>query len=194
MDGPNYVTRLESTDKTLAIRDAQVSIPIAANASVYSVIKLVLNAINANAKARGTVPLGEGATTKNITSDLPTLWPRGGTLHGFAKNVMDDVCKSAGLIWTIDKGAILLTLQSQPKGHGNPVLLNASTGLIESPGNDGKGVLNAKCLIVPDISLGKIIQLQSKFLNGFYTIIQADYHGDTHGKDWNIHLKMTAVS
>jgi archaellin len=188
----DYITKMQTSDKTITVQSAQSNHTIAANSTILSVVQTILGDINTNAKNIGGPSLGLG-NAKQVLTPLPSLWPRDGYICGYAKTSLDNICKSAGLVWTISKGQLLFTDLGYSAGNGNPMQLSAGTGLISSPGNDGKGVFNFETLIIPGIDVNRVVQMDAKYVSGYYRIFEAHYQGDTHGRPWTIKCKALAA-
>jgi len=192
MKEDDYVTRLQTSDKTITIQSAHSNWVIEKNATLLSVITRLVTDINNNAVVIGGPSIGLG-NAKQVCTPLPSLWPYASYTSGYTSTNLDDVCKSAGLLWTVSKGQLHLTDLGYSAGNGNPMQLSSSSGLIGSPGNDGKGVFTFETLMIPGIHINRIVQMDSKYVSGYYRIIEAHFQGDTHGKPWTIKCKALAA-
>ena len=153
----------------------------------------------------------EQAQIAGIGSTLPHTM----TLHGNVKSQLDRVINSIGYTWSIQGGALQLMKKGSSLALSN-ISLSASTGLLGSPeaaidstvslgspqqfaaGAKQKtahppkpkdpSILRAKTLMIPGITPGRGVSLDSKAFRGNYTITEAEAVGSTFGDDWGYNL------
>lgn len=104
---------------------------------------------------------------------------------------MTDLCRSAGLEWSIQDGCLQLLNIGEALSTNEAIQLDSSTGLIGSPSVDSQGVLEFTTLLIPGIAPGVLVDMDSLFVKGGYRIEKVRYQGETVGQDWYAHC--TAV-
>lgn len=193
-DGPNYVTTMSTDDKGRKLQNTQIHVPIGAGASLESVVRTILGAMNSDPLTGKYPPIGEGnlaSTMKQLRLlGITSLHPRGGTLSGFAAKELTDLCNSVGLSWSVTDGALYMTLNGTYTSNRS-LVLSSDTGLIGSPVVDNEGRVTAEMIMIPGIRLGAVVDFDAKFISGGYKIHEVTYQGDTHGQDW--HCKFLAT-
>lgn len=141
--------------------------------------------------------VSEGNLTKAAalmaTKGLPTtMYGPGTVISGNAARELTDICRSAGLEWSIQDGKLqILNLGAALSDQA--VELSSDTGLVGSPQIDfnasskkkqGGIFVKAKCLIIPELACGRKVSFDSREVKGGFRIEQIEYTGDTHGDDW----------
>ena len=116
------------------------------------------------------------------------LYKLGVTLKGNSLDLLVDLATSCGLEVTLQGGVAQWTLLGQPLG-GQAFGLDASTGLLGSPGVDSKGILNADTLMLPGLAPGMPILMASKYVQGFFRITSMITTGEVRGVPWGHSLE-----
>lgn len=123
-------------------------------------------------------------------------FPDGWACHGRAHVVLTDLCRAAGLRWSVQSGALQLQRQGEPL-ESRSVLLNASTGLVGSPTWDERGRRTGRrgraavqCLIQPGLDPGRKVRVESDTVEGDFEIRKVALAGDTRGNDWFADLEL----
>lgn len=176
--GADWVTTIESGDGELAKHN-----PVAVSYGPQTSPDIALRAI---AKALG---VGEGNVAETAIklrqSGVGTLFPRRGVLTGSAYDHMTHFARSAGLEWSIQDGAIQFVDLNKTLA-GTVLKLSKTSGLIDSPQVDHKGLLTCKMLIQPNVKPGSLLVLDSATARGNYRIERATWEGDTYDIAWYI--------
>lgn len=184
-EGPDWITRLESADGGKALRATKVAFSFKEGTKIVDMIKHV-----------GKQMLVDVGNLKELSqSDLKRKieeYANGSAVFGRAKDIMDGLCKSAGLDWRVQEGALEITQRGQPFGT-EAVVLAPDSGLIGSPEPGEEGKVRAVSLIQPGLKPRRKVKLESSALNGFYVISTVSYTGDTHGSDWYAALEMVPL-
>lgn len=81
------------------------------------------------------------------------------TLHGKSQIGLDQVVRNAGGEWSIQDNELQITPITKPI-DGEAIVLDASSGLLESPSISEKGVA-VRCQLHPDFRPGKVMKLES---------------------------------
>ena len=112
-------------------------------------------------------------------------------LVGNGAKRMTDLCRSAGLEWSIQDGGLQLLNIGKALSTTSAIQLDSTTGLIESPSVDSQGVLTIKSLLIPGIAPGVLLNVNSLFVQGGYRVEKVRYAGNTVGQEW--YAEMSAV-
>lgn len=176
--GADWVTTIESGDGEVAKNN-----PVAVSYGPQTSPDIALRAI---ARALGVGDGNVAATAIKLRqSGAGTLFPRRGVMTGSAYEHMTHFARSAGLEWSIQDGAIQFVDLNKTLA-GFAVKLSKSSGLIDSPQVDHKGVLTCKMLIQPNVKPGSLLVLDSATARGNYRIERATWEGDTYDIAWYI--------
>jgi hypothetical protein len=181
-DGPDQITTLASGDGEIPYRSARVNVAIKKGMSADNVIKEV-------AKALGVAPGNlDAALLKIKASPLRTLFSEGTVVSGQASREMTALCRSCGLIWSVQDGKLQIQGLKEALA-GEAIRLAPDTGLVGSPTVDNKGTLTAKALIIPNLFPGRKIVLESARLKGQYRVESTHHTGDTHAEEWYVEVE-----
>jgi hypothetical protein len=178
----NWITTLSSADGAVEAKTNRVSVSVAKGAATDVVLRAVVSALGV---AEGNV---SDAIAKIKANALGQLFASGTVLHGRAAVEMTRICRSVGLRWSVQDGKLQFLSLRQALA-GKAVLLSSSTGLVETPTVDPKGVLKARMLMAPDVFPGRLLVLQSKVHGGQWRIEKTSHTGDTKAADWFIDIE-----
>lgn len=181
-DGADIRTSLQSGDGELEYKTGRVSVSVKKNTPTDVALREIAKALGVD---EGNL---SDAVTKIKANALGQMFSGGTVIHGQAARKMTDVCRSAGLTWSIQDGKLqFLGLREALKGEA--ILLTPETGLVDSPTVDPKGVLKARMLMAPDVFPGRLLVLKSASLEGQYRIEKTTHTGDTNGNDWFVDVE-----
>lgn len=180
-EGPDYVTKLSSGDGEKKIKKARAKVTMKKGVATPAKV------LEAVAKSLG-VGAGNLKQALGQLSGITNHFSEGVVITGSSFREMNAICKSLGLIWSVQNGKLQI-LSARKALEGAAILLNKDTGLIGSPTVDNDGVATATMLLAPDVFPGRKLVLDSQRLKGQYRIESCDYSGDTHGQDWYIKLE-----
>lgn len=174
-NGANIVTELTSGDgeKKLAGR---LSVPIGPKTPPGDALRAIV-------KALGVKPGNSDKAAAALATKGVAVFSRGTVLTGNVARALTDFCRSAGLEWSVQDGAV----QILDLGAGletNPYVLKASSGLINAPKISSDGKVSAETLMLPDLRPGMRVQFDSLSVSGLYRIIECETSGETHGGAW----------
>ena len=179
VEGPDYVTRLSSGDGEKAHK-VRLLIPIGPKTPADVALRAIARTLGVNAG-------NSDAMAATLAKRGKVLYPRGTVLSGNAAQNLTDFCRSAGLEWSIQDGALQILDIGAPLNE-RPIILSPDSGLIGSPSSDADGKISAKCFMIPGLRPGIRVQMDSLQVKGIYRITQAQYQGDTQGAEWSISL------
>ncbi len=171
--GVDWITEIEAFDGGFGIINGQVSTTVPAGWTLPQIIKTVLGSMpNVNAGAVG---------------DLSQANSRGITLMGNPWDIANRIAAGQDATAFIDnEQANLLKKNEYIAGAGSIVLINANTGLLETPRRFDSRV-DVQILFEPRLAVGQIVQLESQekifnqFNNGRYQVIGVSHKGTISG-------------
>lgn len=182
IEGADVITALAAGDGEASLR-ARVHVPVGAKTPPDQALRAI-------AKALGVKSGNVESAARTLRQRGKALFPSPGAISGNAARELSDFCRASGLEWSIQNDA----LQVLEKGKATPdtafVLSSGrlpgdvNTGLIGSPSADSKGIVNARCALLPDLRPGRIVVFQSEVLTGAYRLEEVEYVGETHGSSW----------
>ena len=182
-EGAEIITTLESADGSKAVQTARINLSFGPKTSTETVLRAIV-------KALGIKPGNLNQAVGLLRKKGFASYPHGAVLSGSAAVYMSNFCKSAGLTWSIQRGA--LQLQETGKALGDrAVRLTSTTGLVESPCVDSEGVLSARCLMIPEIVPGVLVVVDSLSVKGNYLVQSTLTTADTHGSEWGVEITGT---
>jgi hypothetical protein len=180
--GPDVITTLTSADSEDPLRKARLNVPIGAGHGADKVMLLLVDAL--------------GVNPGNAQQMVNTLKARGsaavygkrGVISGHVKDELNDLCRSAGIEWSIQDGKIQFLDLNQPT-DALAVKLSSETGLVGSATVDNKGLAECTCLLIPQLTPGRKVSFETATLQGGYRIVRVEYSGDTFGTEWYAKLQ-----
>lgn len=107
---------------------------------------------------------------------------KGLTLHGPIRLSLSKLCKTFGLEWSLQSGALQIVPLMHHTGE-TAEAISPQTGLLGVPSFDG-AVCTFGALLNARISPGRLVFLSSDFAVGAYRVRKVQYRGDTHGQNW----------
>jgi hypothetical protein len=142
--------------------------------------------------------------------------PRGKVMYGNAKKFLRQVAGQTDSSWSIQDGKLqIVKLRSLLPSEA--VVLNARTGLIDTPEQTTKGV-KARCLLNPKLKIAGRVNIDSDDIklamlkdeekpttdakdaqpvalsvDGIYRVFKVEFIGDTRGNDWFCDLTLLDV-
>ena len=182
-DGTDWVTTITS-DSGRRARKRRLSKSFAPGASVKDVLL-------AAAKAMG-VKLGNTAVktvTAKIKGTSAVKFFNGYALAGELERELDRLARSCGLEWSIQDDELQFLDQGAPLQEIG-IKLTPETGLVGSPEPGNRGLVQASCLMIPDLYPGRRILLQSEHVKGIYRVETSKHTGATAERDWYVQLEL----
>ena len=195
-DGADQKTTIDVLDGRKELRDSYVTLGYLQSTDS----KLILQ--DAAGQMGLPITFSPGASFKPLESY---------SYVGLAKNVLDKVCASNNLTWTIQNGVIQVTKPNEPistVAH----LISPQTGLIGSPKkltqsekNSGSAEENSsknkaqagweiRYFLNAAIWVNDLVQLQSKAASGIFRVKSVKMQGDNMAGDWICIAKVVEAS
>lgn len=180
--GPDVITTLTSADSEDPLRKARLNVPIGAGHGADKVMFLLVDALGVNA--------GNAQQMVNTLKSRGSaaVYGKRGVISGHVKDELNDLCRSAGIEWSIQDGKMQFLDLNQPT-DALAVKLSSETGLIGSPTVDNKGLAECTCLLIPQLTPGRKVSFETPSLQGGYRIIRVEYSGDTFGNEWTAKIQ-----
>lgn len=182
-NGPDWITTITS-DSGRRARKKRIVKSFAPGSSVASVLQSAAQAMG--------VRLGNtAARTVNakIAGTQATKFFNGYALAGQIDEELDRLARSCGLEWSIQDDELQFLDYGEPLAQ-LAVRLTSQTGLLGSPEPGNKGIVEARCLIIPDLFPGRRVEMQSEHVRGMYRVETTKHVGSTFGPEWYIDLQL----
>jgi hypothetical protein len=175
--GPDWVTTITS-DSSRRARKQRLVRSFAPGSSVSSVLQTA-------AKAMG-VRLGNTAArtvSARIAGTQAEKFWNGYAMAGAIDEELDRLARSCGLEWSIQDDELQFLDYGAPLAE-LAVKLTSDTGLLGSPEPGNKGIVEARCLILPDLYPGRRVEMQSEHVRGMYRLETTKHTGSTFSEEW----------
>jgi len=194
LSGVDYVIDIQCGDGIKAIDMMQMNKGYAPGVSIGTILDEVVDGmVNFYGVVKSAV------TSKNIKSVLDKKLEFGSLLKGRASKILDDMVKKERLDFGIANNVLRIYDTNFQEFEFK---LNKNSGLINSPrvkniqktGDAGSKTVPAiefDCLIIPGIVPGHTVTIESRFVNGTYTVQEMNIQGQTRGNQWE--MAVTAI-
>jgi hypothetical protein len=186
--GNDYITQLKIGEGYTDLNHQQLAKMVSPGKTVADVLEEI----------RLQMPgVSRGAYTgTNLNNPIIFGW----RLKGSPREMLMKLCEAQKLEYNINAGVLNVSSENGLLSKDTQLapVLNANTGLIDlpfytsetgrKPKKDAKrrrGV-QFKALLNTDIVPGKIVKLESKWINGFFRVNSARFSGDFRGNDWYV--------
>jgi hypothetical protein len=179
IEGADVVTTLSTGDSEKEIQTARINVSIGAKAPADVALRALVRALGV--KSGNVEHAVRVLQTKGVAAGL---FPSGTVLSGQVHREMTDFCRSANLEWSVQDGAIQI-LDKGKALEGKAVVLASDTGLYGSPTVDSKGIVTARCALIPELRPGVKVVLDAIGVKGGYRVHTCEYVGDTWGDSWD---------
>lgn len=193
--GNDYVTQLRIGEGYTDLNHEQLAKMVSPGKTVADVIEEI----------RQQMPgVARGAYTgTNLNNPIVFGW----RLKGSPKEMMMKLCEAQNLEYNVNCGVLNVSDENGLLSKDTQLapVLNANTGLIDLPfytSETGRKPKKDKkrrrgvqfvALLNTDIVPGKIVKLESKWINGFYRVNSARFSGDFRGNDWYVECYCSEV-
>lgn len=177
-NAPDWITRVRCGDGDKRLRSASIEWSFDGPVRLYEAIEACAAALGlgrGNLLAFRNVAFAEGGN----------VFTHGLVLSGKAASVMNDLMVSAGLEWSVQDNELQVLERGKPLGK-LALLLTPETGLVGLPNIDDRGEVSARCLMIPGLRPGMLIQLRCPSLRSDFRAERLVYSGDTSGQDWYV--------
>lgn len=188
-DGADVMTEIEVVDGLAEIRDTWVSISYAGKVNSKKIIDDVA------AQMGVTVTYSYNAEFADI--------PNGFSFVGQAKFALTKACAVSGLEWSIQNGVLQIKKPGDVMNR-EVYVIGPETGLIEIPervqisSSDDAGTpqmgYDLVYLLNGAIGVGDYVQVQSKYLTGFFRVYSLEIDGDNLSGAWQCKARVLEVT
>lgn len=176
--GADILTTLTTTDGGDKTRKARATLTFGPRAKAGDVLRALVKHLGVKVgnleSVAAALNAGKGAS----------MFAGGVVLSGNAAHAVDNLCRSAGLEWSIQDGAIQL-LNAGAASSKTAIKLTPGR-LLVSPSIDEKGVVSAQARLQADFLPGRQVQIAHEFVNGAFRLEKCVYSLDTHGEEWTV--------
>ena len=129
---------------------------------------------------------------------LRYVYPKGISVSGNIKNWIDTTIKGHDLKYFVSNKVAHCIPVNSPVGTEIAVVFTPTSGLIGSPhkknvaskinkkkkSKDVREGVEFKALMSPEVAVGSIVKVESKFVSGMYQVTKVRHRGSYRGSDW----------
>ncbi len=136
-------------------------------------------------KALGLKPGNAAAVARQLNAGkMADLYVGGVTLSGHAPYELQQLCRSAGLEFSVQDG----TLQFLDLGKASAqfAILLDSANMTGAPSVSAKNIISGQTLIQKDFLPGRQVQIRHEFVNAIARLEKCTYTLDTHAEPWTV--------
>ncbi len=187
-EGSETWTIIEAEDGGTAYRTAEIEESFGDNVPVLTILRACANAMGVG--IGNSESIIAAATLDTAGSNFA-----GGTvLSGPAWRQLDRICRSCSLRWSVQSGVLQLRAAGQP-AETTAILLSPGTGLLGSPTRGakeertGKVAHSVEALLIPGLYPGRVVQVESRELNGNFLCRRVGFFGESTGEEWKADLE-----
>lgn len=195
-ENANMITTIDVVDGLVATRDTFVSLSFAKDTTGTSIIDSVANSMGVSCL---------------ISDEAKTVLKQKKFTNGFSavgagKTVLQKICKTCGLAWSLQNGVLQIVIQ----GHAittRAYLLSAETGLLGIPKEITENS-SSKDKAKKDVSKGyevryfmngaigidDLVELNSKRVKGYFRVASIAINGDNFDGEWTCTAKLMEVA
>ncbi len=189
-DGPTCVTTIATGDSEKEMQESRINMSVGPGVSADIALTAIVRALKVSP---GNLPQAVATLRAN---GVANMFGAGTAISGPAADELTEICRSAGLEWSIQDGALQI-LDVNASLTDKAVELSSDSGLVGSPAIDfqasskaaaGGLVVRATSFIIPELGPGRKVSFNSKSVKGGFRIEEIEYEGDTHGGPWYAHM------
>ena len=188
-DGSDMLTEIEVVDGLMEVRDTWVSMSYAGLVNTKKILDDTATQMGL------TVTYSYNAAFADI--------PNGFSFVGQAKNALSKACAVSGLEWSIQNGVLQIKKPGDVMNR-EVYVIGPDTGLIEIPervqisSSDDAGTpqmgYDLVYLLNGAIGVGDYVQVQSKYLTGFFRVYSLEIDGDNLSGSWQCKARVLEVT
>lgn len=179
--GADILTTVSTNDSGDKSQKARVHKSFGANTKAGEVLKELTKALG--------IKVGNlnAAVSKLNAGKAASIYANGCTIDGHAPHYLTELCKSAGLEWSIQDG-VLQVLDVGKALAASAIVLDESL-LIGTPSISSKNVVECMTFIQGDTFPGRQVQVKHPFVSITARIEKCDYVLDTYADDWYVTIE-----
>lgn len=175
--GSDWVTTFEVGDGQKKLQEVKFDRTYDAGASLSKVL--------------GDVAGSLGLAVNSIKGVKDRTIRNGVTLSGGVKDILDQITSEAGTEWSIQDNEVQILGKFQTTDE-DALLISPQSGLIQSPIRRAEDI-ELTSLLIPQIRPGRLLEIQSRDVNGFYRVRKVTFNGDTFEGEWNAKVECVVV-
>lgn len=129
---------------------------------------------------------------------LRYIYPKGISVSGNIKNWIDSTIKGHDLKYFVSNKTAYCIPVNSPTGAEIAVVFTPTSGLVGSPhkknvaskinkkkkSKDVREGVEFKALMSPEVSVGSLVKVESKFVTGIYQVTKVRHRGSYRGSEW----------
>lgn len=180
--GPDWITEIIAADGDKGLKDAFINKTFGPGIDYDTIVEDMIKTMT------DTGRLVKGAFDSIKTFLKSQRTQHGITLSGKTKEELVKILKSFNYELSIQDGEIQIT---DPDATVDPVAFKFSpqTGLIGSPRRREGGIELKSLIVSPKIVPGSVINVESRYITGFFKAKNVNYKGDTHDNPWYLNIE-----
>lgn len=180
-EGVDRVTTLSSADGEQAVRSKRIQKTVSKNTSASDVIRDLVKALGIG---EGNLNDAIGKIDQQIDK---RLFAEGTVLVGSPAREMTMICRSCGMLWSIQGGKLQLIPIKQAL-DGEALEISSEHGLVGSPTVNNDKLMSCTILMIPDVYPGRKLVMNAARVTGQYRIETTSHHGDTSSLEWYVDI------
>jgi hypothetical protein len=185
-NGADFISTIEVADGDESLRKATLDKSYIAGTNELTIVQDAMNEM----KKTGQVIVKSIATLKD------SIAQNGFTASGLASDIVDGLAKKQDHDFSIQDNETQILKTDEHTGE-EAIVLTPSTGLIGSPrigliGKEAEKVdgIEFKALIqTTRFKPGRVVQIKSREVDGFFKILKSKFTGDTHAPAWFVNCE-----
>lgn len=183
-DGADYWTVFTCGEAIKALQTSRINKSFAPGVTTDTVFREVAKALGVKSGNLDSAV----SKIKTAFAGSGNRFPRGCVWTGSATDEMTAICRSLGLEWSIQNGALQI-LEKRKALETTAVWLSKRTGMIDKPSVDGKGVYTVKSLMQPNLFPGRQIRIDGEFVKALIRAEDTQHAGSFRGDSWHVEIK-----
>lgn len=178
---PEVVTTIEYGEGEVALNQAINSKTYKQGTPIKTIVLEKISELKASAgpALKGFI---DSTITEALGSDL--------NANGRVKDFLSLILGKMGLSYSIQNDEFTI---NEFANQTDIYRLDFESGLLKQPEDGEDGKLKIQCLLNPKILPGKVVQVVTKSLNGYFQVESGTYSGDSFDGDWTIDAQVRAA-
>lgn len=185
-DGPDWITVLIASDAIDAHIKTRINKSYSKDIPYVAIAQDLIRQLGTDSKA-ALARMAAGGFDGSSASTLNSY-----VASGSVARELERVLTRFNLSYSIQNGELVILGKEETRNQ-NPILLTPETGLIGSPQPGKDGIVQIRSLILPQLTPGKKVKLETEQYNGLFKIERAVYTGSTFGNEWYIDMDGTPL-